>query len=209
MKELLSAVMPDLEAVPDRHLRVFRRARETRRRRVVAGAAVVVLLALGAVTVPRLISSGEAKEPFAAGASAPCPRTQAQPGRAGDGLLAPRGATSATLCAHQRGEPIGSEREFVVRGTVGEDADSIVDALDALPAPKPGDSCFLSGRPQYLLVLDYPDRAATVVVEVHQGCGRLLNGNVVRGGDVEDPLNAFAEAFREQGGEIAPPPWKW
>lgn len=211
MKELLAAVMPDLETVPDRHLRVFRRSREIRRRRVVAGAAAVVLLALGAVALPQWISFGEAKEPFAAvaGGSGPCPRTQAQPGRAGDELLAPRGATTATLCTYERDQPIGSEREFVARGTVREDVDSIVDALNALPAPKSGGSCFLSGRARYLLVLDYPDRAATVVVEVHKGCDDVWNGKVVRSGDAEDPLNAFAEVFREQGGEIAPPPWKW
>ncbi|MDX8052777.1 hypothetical protein SK571_25635 [Lentzea sp. BCCO 10_0798] len=90
-----------------------------------------------------------------------------------------------------------------------EDVDSIVDALNALPAPKPGGSCFLPGWARYLLVLDYPDRAATVVVEVHKACDDVWNGKVVRSGDAEDPLNAFAEVFRKQGGEIAPPPWKW
>lgn len=211
MKDLLSTVMPDLEPVPDRHLRVLRRSRELRRRRVVAGAVVVVLLALGGLTLPRWISPGPEKEPFAsdAGTQGPCPRTQAQPGRAEDGLLAPRGARSVTLCTYQPGEPIGGEREFVDRGRVTEEADSIVDALNSLPVPKPGDTCFLAGRPEYLLVLDYPERPATVVVEVHQRCGRVSNGRTGRGGDFEEPLDAFGEAFRAQGGEIAPPPWKW
>ncbi|PWK80710.1 hypothetical protein C8D88_12374 [Lentzea atacamensis] len=211
MKELLSAVMPDLAPVQDRHLQVLKRTREIRRRRTVLGAAVMILLALGAVSLPQLVPLGEPTEPFASvgGSPGPCPRTQPQPGRGTGGLLASDGATAATLCTYNRGEPIGSEREFEARGTVREDVDSIVDALNALPVPKANDSCFMAKRPEYLLVLDYPDRSATVVVEIHMGCGYASNGDAVRSGEITDPLDAFGEAYRAHGGEIAPPPWKW
>jgi hypothetical protein len=201
--------MPEPASVQDRHLEVAKRKREIRRRRAVLGAAAVVLLALGAVSLPQLLPRGEPKEPFASVGSGSCPRKQPQSGRARSGLLAPDGATAATLCTYNRSETIGSEREYEARGSVQEDVDSIVDALNALPAPKPDDSCFMSKRPEYLLVLDYPDRAATVVVDVHMGCGTVSNGVAVRGGEITDPLDAFGEAFRARGGDIAPPPWNW
>jgi hypothetical protein len=221
IRNLLSDVVPDLSDPVDRAAQVRRRADRLRRRRrsVAMGTAVVIVLAVAGFLPTWL--RGEPVEPFtaAAGPSPQCPQyAELVPklGQGAAGPVVPEGAIRATLCTYRpdSGTTGGWHSQAA---TTDRDVSGVADVLNALPDyatfvaqhPEAEDAgCFLSRRPQYRLLFEYPDGTERTVL-IAMNCGTVESGDIVRYGENTKALDEFAERYRSQGGDIPAPPWKW
>ncbi|GLZ29706.1 hypothetical protein Lesp02_18960 [Lentzea sp. NBRC 105346] len=123
--------------------------------------------------------------------------------------MVPGGASAVTLCVYKPDLQVQGGWRIDAPATVRRGAGAIVESLNSMGPAKPNEAgCFLALRTQYRLLIDYPDRP-TAVVDVDMNCALVSSGDAVREGDVSDTLDVFAEAFRDEGGQIEAPPWKW
>ena len=90
---------------------------------------------------------------------------------------------------------------------INRDITPVVTALNSLSSRRPPDlGCNLALRPNYRMRFEYPDGSDRMVV-FDMNCGTVQSGDVVRYGKVTKALDAFAEAYRAQGGELPDSPW--
>ncbi|GAA3852961.1 hypothetical protein GCM10022243_18220 [Saccharothrix violaceirubra] len=119
----------------------------------------------------------------------------------------PDGIVRTTLCAFA---PTADGTGRYSRALVLEsDGEEIVEELTDLPdRPLPDQGCFAVLRPHYRLVVHYADGAERAV-DVDLACATATSADRTRYGDVPAVLDAFAEEYRDQGGDLPPPPWLW
>lgn len=218
IRGMVTDAVPNLSNPDDRVTQVRERATNQRQRQrsIVAGAAILVAVA-AATTLP-MVLRGEPVEPFTAGAgtTSACPPYSDTPPKLGQGAagaLVPDGAVRATMCVYRPSE--GSWTTDTA--TIDKDVTDVIAALNALPDhntfiaqhPEAGDAgCFGSLRPQYRMRFEYPDGSDRAVVFA-MNCGTVESDGVVRYGEIPKALDKFTEHYRDQGGTVPPPPWKW
>ncbi len=210
LHELLADAVPELPEV-DRVAEVGRRVRRRRRVRGAVASGVVVAVTAVALVGAQWFGSVREEDPVAAPqprVSAPvldCPAEMKKPfGLEGpDGPVADESAVNALLCVYTT----ASHVKF--RAEIRHDVATVVRAMNELSPEYPFKEgvvmgCSLQLRPQYQIVLGYPD-GRRQVVGIDMSCGRLFRDDLLRYGDITRPLDEFAAVVRGDGREFPYP----
>ncbi|XVS61433.1 hypothetical protein ACQPYE_24385 [Actinosynnema sp. CA-299493] len=217
LRALLTDAVPELPEV-DRLAEVGRRVRRRRRVRGAVASGAVVAVTAGALVGAQWFGSVREEHPVATPplpvVSTPvleCPaEAVGRPGSVGPaGPVADESAVNALLCAYT------GPTHLDFRAEIGHDVAAVVRAMNELSPEYPVEegggvlrACSLLIRPQYRIVLGYPD-GKQHVVGFDMSCGRLYRDDLVRYGDLTRPLAEFAAIVRADGREFPYPHGEW